>query len=210
MILRTDASNALVPLALGLLQIHGALAAAPRSPSNQCIAACQLWLNQIPFDDIPADTPYVARGCAGTLGPTSLFLCSTRYCPEVDLVEGFRALNETCQRFGSHLPSVDLIAGYTDEELAKILRLQPADHPPKGPVKEVLLPAGPLFRNAVYTLNAVSYIHIRHIGFGLCVFFFWIIAILVGVGFRISHMFQGSVSEKAALARRKRTKLENR
>ena len=35
----------------------------------------------------------------------------------------------------------------------------------------------------------------------LCVFLFWIIAILVGVGFRISHMFKGSVSEKAALAR---------
>ncbi|PKS11020.1 hypothetical protein jhhlp_002779 [Lomentospora prolificans] len=198
MILRSNTSAALWALVL-VSHFHHTLAG-PGWSRDLCLSACELWSTQVPFADVPEDTPYLAKRCAGTLAPTSLFLCATLWCPEVDLVEGFRELNETCHTFGSALPSLDLIAGYTDEELAKIRRILPADHPPTEPVKELVLPSGPLFRNALDTLNAVTYVHARHIGFGLIVFAFWIVAIIIGVFFRISHMFHPTVSEKQALA----------
>lgn len=92
------------------------------------------------------------------LAITSLYLCADRLCPDEDLVSGLRALNETCQTsYNSSLPSFDLIAGYTEEDFARIPKIDPADHPPKGSVAEVVLPSGPLFKLASDTLVQSSH-----------------------------------------------------
>lgn len=132
-----------------------------------CLSACQLWLSLVSFTDMPAGLPFLEKRCAGGIAAESLYLCAELYCPEENLVEKLRSLNESCRTVNSTLPPVHVIAEYTDEDRARVRRVDAVSEDGSDVHDEVVLPSESLHTLARNTLVGVSW-RLARLGVNLC------------------------------------------
>lgn len=153
-------SSALAFLGLLLLS-HGAAAAAGLTATNSsawasdgplCLQSCKDSLWQVPFGDVVDGTLPAQTFCTSRLALRSTFLCLGLYClPEArDLAYG--ELHETClAQEGVSIPSLDIVAGYTREQIGEMDRVHQGDtFAPGEKVDGLMIPASALF-SAWYT-----------------------------------------------------------
>ena len=117
-----------------------------------CLSACQLCLNYVDFAGKPPDASFLEKQCEGGLRATSLYLCAAIHCPDEDMVEGLKPLNERCRAIDSPLPGLDILAGYTEEEREGVRRIRKVNEDGENVYDEVVVPSEALLRLATDTL----------------------------------------------------------
>lgn len=179
--------RSILSAALLLSSLHAPLAAAAAGVYRRdapCFEVCQTLLQPVLFSDFPGlvlrnDTtispsppsppplPPALRPCASRLAASSLFLCSAEFCTAPERAAGLALLNETCRRseLDVRLPPVSIVDGYTDEDVARLRRLQRAEFvwagdAANGTVFEgPVLPAEGLFGSLFDTYVSRSVLH---------------------------------------------------
>lgn len=187
-----------------LLSLKIPLAAAARVRHDApCFEICQTLLQPVLFSDIPGlrnDTaspppsplPPALRPCASRLAASSLFLCSAEFCTAPERAAGLALLNETCQRgLDVRLPSLSIVDGYTDEDVARLRRLQRGEFGWVGDAangtvfEEPVLPEEGLFESLFNTFAAWGTVWRKHLEYSFGLFVFWALVIAVGLSYRM-------------------------
>lgn len=108
-----------------------------------CTDACEKSLYAVRFTDVEAGAPAPEQICRSGLHHKSMYLCLGLHCSDGDVRLGLDGLNETC---AGTLPPWSIVAGYTDDEVARIERIESTVLPPGlNPRGKVILPSDELY-----------------------------------------------------------------
>ncbi|RYP74410.1 hypothetical protein DL771_003077 [Monosporascus sp. 5C6A] len=149
-----------------------------------CFEACQWTLRPIRFNDSAGTAPSPrVRACESLLGLTSLYLCAAVYCTAGERTAGLDYLNATCQTSArSPIPPFgDIVANRTDDDIARVRRLQQAEWEDAAAFAEPVVPSDAFFGLAFDTLDSWSYVYSRHTLYGSAMFIFWGVVIAIGL-----------------------------
>lgn len=114
-----------------------------------CVAACQLALRGVSFEDTPANLPYYPTQCSSPLRLQSVYACSWKYCPARAIQPGFDQANKTCIQYGNiTLPSLD---GFGSLDPGELRVLNRTDALAQLNISEPAIPSQPLFEDALRT-----------------------------------------------------------
>ncbi|XWX02378.1 hypothetical protein V2A60_010415 [Cordyceps javanica] len=155
-----------------------------------CLKSCKNSLWRIPFGDVPDGTPIAHKSCTSRLELRSTFLCLGLYCLPEARDRAYGELRETClAREGVSIPALDIVAGYTREQIDEMERVHQGDtFAPGDKVHQLLIPAGALF--AAWTHTNISNIII------FAILWFWVVVITFGAGYRLFKAITYKLSPK--------------
>lgn len=89
-----------------------------------CSDACGNSLAKVPFTDTEHDVSRQRQWCTGRLHLESMYLCLGLRCDPDVRDNALRDLNQTCQDGpGVTLPPYEIVAHFTDEEIARLPRV---------------------------------------------------------------------------------------
>ncbi|KAL1836500.1 hypothetical protein VTK73DRAFT_5043 [Phialemonium thermophilum] len=184
------ASTGWSQLALALASTSPSLQAAARVPTpDLAFAACQMALRPPTFNDtLPSK---LTQACLSRWGVTSLYLCLRVFAPEGFATEGFAHQNHSCSAYlRAPLPPADIVDRdhFSDEEVARVRRLQREEATDETVLGEVVIPSDRLFWLSYDTLDTILYVHKYHFLYGAAVFVFWALVVLVGVLVRVGSV----------------------
>lgn len=113
-------------------------------------SACETALNHVHFD---ANATRLAETCESRLRHLSLYLCIRTHQTGDAWIDGLNTQNETCQKWlGVSLPPFDIIANYTDDDVAWLRKLSYEDRVNKISLNEVVAVSDRLYTIAYDTL----------------------------------------------------------
>ncbi|KAJ0159241.1 hypothetical protein CTA2_10070 [Colletotrichum tanaceti] len=186
--------RALMPtlLAALCLFVGSASASALTGSGGICFDSCTSTLGAPRFNDtqsyngtLPVRSKLIAS-CESRLHITSLYLCADLHCDLTHRVAGLSDLNHTCQTYmNTSLPPFEIVAHYSDEEIAGLRRLTQDEGVDHTVLNEVVLPADAFYQIWVDTLVSVEYTYGYHYRYGFYVIVFWFIVIAIGLASRL-------------------------
>ncbi|ODA79408.1 hypothetical protein RJ55_05001 [Drechmeria coniospora] len=187
-----------VPLSGVLLALwHAAGAARGHSDADAgtggsftaCRDACQNCLQSVRFDDADPTSSPSEQSCRSLLALSSLYLCWSVHCGGHEgASEAVEAWNATCvETYSTSLPALDdVLANYTDDDVARLRQLSRNDSLVAGPpLSEAVIPSSSHFRVWHETLLAVEYVAGYHGLYGIAMPAFWVCVVAVGVVHRL-------------------------
>ncbi|KAJ6784651.1 hypothetical protein PWT90_03214 [Aphanocladium album] len=170
-------SSALAPLGL-LLMLLLPLGAVARTGTNSsawapdgplCLQSCKDSLWQVPFGDVPHGTSAAQKLCTSRLELRSTFLCLRLYCLPEARDQAYEELYETClAQAGVSIPPLDIVAGYTREQIGEMERVHQDDKfAPDEKVEQLMIPASALFAAWLVMMQ------------------FWAVVVIFGTAYRL-------------------------
>ncbi|OAA55748.1 ferric-chelate reductase [Cordyceps fumosorosea ARSEF 2679] len=158
-----------------------------------CMQSCKNSLWRVPFGDVAEGTRSGLRACSSRLELRSTFICLGLYClPEArDIAYG--ELRETClAQEGVSIPSMDIVAGYTREQIDEMDRIYRNDtFAPGDKVDRLLIPASAHFA-AWYTTLVRRFLDCDE----YAVVWFWVLVVAFGAGYRLFTAIAYKLSPK--------------
>ncbi|OBR10496.1 Ferric reductase like transmembrane component [Colletotrichum higginsianum IMI 349063] len=185
--------RALMPTLLAALCLFvGSASGALTGTGGICFDSCTYTLRAPRFNDtqsyngtMPAKSKLIAS-CESRLHIESLYLCADLHCDLTHRVAGLSDLNHTCQTYmNTSLPPFEIVAHYSDVEIAGLRRLTQEEGVDKTVLNEVVLPADAFYQIWFDTLESVEYTYGYHYRYGFYVIVFWFIVIAIGLASRL-------------------------
>lgn len=150
-------------LSLLCLAWSSSVLAAGDASRELCFSACQMALRAPRFNDTRPDATKLQRSCLSKFGVTSLYLCLQVHCHGDHDTDAFSHLNQTCRDYvKAPLPPFDIIANYTDSDIAGTRQLTREEATYRTLLGEVVIPTKRLFQLSYDTL-----VHLLH-AFSFC------------------------------------------
>ncbi|KAJ1324890.1 ferric-chelate reductase [Microdochium nivale] len=169
-----------------------------------CFETCQTTLRLVRFTDPGGnDTSHPSlRPCLSRLAASSLFLCASEHCSVAERAAGLAAVNATCRdRAQAWLPPVSIIANYTDDDIARLHRLESVDDVAAGPeFSEPVLPSDTMYQLVHDTLAAWAAVSRKHLDYSIGLFIFWAAVFAIGLFYRAMARWSISSSVKRGSA----------
>ncbi|KAL0934847.1 ferric-chelate reductase [Colletotrichum truncatum] len=151
-----------------------------------CFDACQNALRAPHFNDTAPAKSKLVPTCQSMLHIKSMYLCVGLHCDSTLRVDGFHAVNETCQKFmNTSLPPFEIISGYSEEDIAGLRRLPQEEAVDTTVLNEVVLPTEEFWKLWFDSLDSVEYTYSRHYAYGFYVIVFWFIVCAIGLAARL-------------------------
>ncbi|KIV96889.1 hypothetical protein PV10_00703 [Exophiala mesophila] len=159
-----------------------------------CVAACQLALRSVSFEDTPANLPYYSTQCSSALRLQSVYACSWKYCPATAIQPGLDQANKTCVQYGNvTLPSLDGFGNLDPGDIDSLRVLNRTDVLMDLNISQPAIPSQLLFEDARRTNAAYQTSMTSSVLYAIVMFVFWTLVVLTGLGFR----FVSFLSQKA-------------
>ncbi|KAF9876870.1 ferric reductase like transmembrane component [Colletotrichum karsti] len=151
-----------------------------------CFDACQNTIRAPHFNDTAPAKSKLVQSCESLLHIKSLYLCAGVHCDAAERDRGIAAQNETCVRYmNASLPPFDIVAGYSDEEIAGMRRLRKEESVAETVLNEVVLPEESFWQIWYDSLESVEYTYSRHYRYGFYVIVFWLVVCAGGLAARL-------------------------
>lgn len=133
-------------LALTAACLAATASAALTSAGGLCFDACTNTLRTPHFADTAPGKSKLIAVCESELHIKSTYLCADLHCDALHRDRGLRSINETCVAYRNvSLPPFEIVAGYSEEEIAALRRLT-QDEAADAVLDEVVLPAEPFYQ----------------------------------------------------------------
>lgn len=133
-------------LLLSALHVPAHAAAAHSRPI--CLQSCTHCLKTAIFEDGFSHNPAAEQFCRSQLKLTSLYLCMDLHCRVQEREYGVELLSSSCEeKYDVSVPRFeDVVSGYTDEDVARLHRVEFTEEPKKEIFEEAVVPTGKYFR----------------------------------------------------------------
>ncbi|KAF6822849.1 ferric-chelate reductase [Colletotrichum plurivorum] len=160
--------------------------AALTSAGGLCFDACTNTLRTPHFSDTAPGKSKLIAVCESELHIRSMYLCADQHCDALHRDRGLESVNETCVTYRNvSLPPFEIVAGYSEEEIAGLRRLT-QDEAADAVLDEVVLPDEPFYQIWYDSLDSVEYTYSRHYAYGFYVIVFWAIVVAIGLASRLA------------------------
>ncbi|KAM3455216.1 hypothetical protein NHJ6243_008622 [Beauveria neobassiana] len=183
-----------------------------------CLQSCKDSLWRIPFGDVPEETRPAQKVCTSRLELRSMYLCFGLYClPEAKEL-AYGELYETClAQEGVSIPPLDIVAGYTREQIGEMDRVNRGDtYAPGDKVDQLMIPASALFAAWYRTLvrltvdkegaasltrsqDGYKYVRFYHDNYEYATLLFWVVVVAFGAAYRLFKAIAYILSPKIPL-----------
>ncbi|KAF4819974.1 Ferric/cupric reductase transmembrane component B [Colletotrichum siamense] len=176
----------LIVVAATALLFATSVAASTVSVGGLCYDTCINTIRQPHFNDTAPAKSKLPQSCKSLLHIKSLYLCTHLHCDAPHRDAGLGMQNATCQQYMNvSLPPLEIIGGYSEEEIKGLRRLTKEEGTAQTVLNEVVLPAEPFYQIWYNSLESVEYTYSRHYRYGFYVIVFWVIVCAFGLATRL-------------------------